>query len=426
MVRSTRAFGDGSRARKADAAPVPTTGEFSRQGRGGKARRRSFRYSDHACSADPPSSPLPCCFVAPAGRRLARTRSRSVATWAQSRRARRGASHASGRSAVGSPRLLRSWRARQPRPALSRAAPPTSRSSARSARLEQSALRWRGARPGERQRCAPPARGARTVAHRRCARTAPRPARQARRRADRALGDLLPLVTDGDHARGLALVLGTVVDRKTAAPATLSCRWRGFAAAADNFGAAREVLGCAAVRRTAGEVAAGVTACACAQLATANGDADAALPAAREAGRLIRGRTFTVAETLVELSIAPEEAHRELERLWRARQRRRGHAPAWRCWPSAAAISPRRSFAGSPPAGEGAAEALFYLGVIAERRATRACAAELPAAAGGSRRGSAASAPAPRPRCSSVASASPRWRCSMSSRAPIATRRSTS
>lgn len=160
---------------------------------------------------------------------------------------------------------------------------------------------------------------------------------------DRALGDLLPLVTEGEHVHAAWLAFGTVVDRKAAAPATLLALAR-LAAAADNHDAAREVLAALPPGDPGAEVAAGVARLR-AQLAAARGDADVALAAAREAARLDPGENaFTVAEVLVELDRA-EEAHRELERL-----QGEGGAPprprvGWRCWRSAAVTSPRRSSA---------------------------------------------------------------------------------
>ena len=185
---------------------------------------------------------------------------------------------------------------------------------------------------------------------------------------DRALGDLLPLVTDGDHVHAAWLAFGTVVDRKTAAPATLLALAR-LAAAADNFGAAREVLAALPSGELAGEVAAGVARLR-AQLAAANGDADAALTAAREAGRLDpEENAFTVAETLVELDRA-EEAHRELERL-QGEPASAGEAArrlALLALGSGDFAEAQQRFGARLQEGEGAAEALFYLGVIAERR----------------------------------------------------------
>jgi tetratricopeptide (TPR) repeat protein len=185
---------------------------------------------------------------------------------------------------------------------------------------------------------------------------------------DRALGELLPLVLDGDQVHAAWLAFGPVVDRGTAAPETLVALAR-LAAAADNFDAARAIL--AGLPSTG--VAPGAAAKAArlrAQLEAANGAAEAALAAAAEAARLDPGQSsFAVAETLVELDRA-EEARAELERL-QAAEATAGEAQrrlALLALGGGDFAEAQQRFGARLQRGESPAEALFYLGVIAERR----------------------------------------------------------
>jgi len=185
---------------------------------------------------------------------------------------------------------------------------------------------------------------------------------------DRALSELLPLVTGGDHVAAAWLAFGPVVDRRSVAPGTLVALAR-LAAGADDLGAARGVLSALPATGLEPQAAAGAARLR-AQLAAAEGEADAALAAAREAAQLDPAdNAFAVAETLGALDRG-EEAHQELERL-------QGDA-------AAAAEAERRlallalgtgdfaeaqqRFGARLQRGQSAAESLFYLGVIAERR----------------------------------------------------------
>ena len=184
---------------------------------------------------------------------------------------------------------------------------------------------------------------------------------------DRALGELLPLVTDGDHVHAAWLAFGDVVDRGAVSAETRLGLAR-LAAAADNHDAARELLRGLPAGDAAG-AAAGIERLR-AQLAAAAGQGDAALAAARDAARLDPDEhAFAVAETLVDLDRA-EEAHRELERL-QADASTAGEAArrlALLALGTGDFAEAQQRFGARLQQGEGAAEALFYLGVIAERR----------------------------------------------------------
>ncbi len=185
---------------------------------------------------------------------------------------------------------------------------------------------------------------------------------------DRALGELLPLVLEGDHVAAAWLAFGPVVDRAAASPDTLVALAR-LAAAADNFDAAREIL--------AGLPASGVAPAAAsraarlrAQLAAAAADGDGALAAAADAARLDpEENSFAIAETLVELDRA-EQAHAELERL-QAQAATASEAErrlALLALGGGDFAEAQQRFGARLQRGESPAEALFYLGVIAERR----------------------------------------------------------
>ncbi len=190
---------------------------------------------------------------------------------------------------------------------------------------------------------------------------------------DRALGELLPLVVEGDHVHAAWLAFDPVVDRARVGPATLVALAR-LAAAADNFDAARGILAVLPVDGQPGSAlppqAAAGAARLRARLAAAAGEADVALAAARDAAqRDPEENAFAVAETLVELDRA-EEAHRELERL----QGQPGSATEAERRLALLALGggdfaeAQQRFGARLQRGESPAEALFYLGVIAERR----------------------------------------------------------
>ncbi|MCU0760839.1 MAG: tetratricopeptide repeat protein [Steroidobacteraceae bacterium] len=190
---------------------------------------------------------------------------------------------------------------------------------------------------------------------------------------DRALGELLPLVAEGDHVHAAWLAFGGIVDRRAVSADTLLALAR-LAAAADDFGGARQVLG----QLPAGELQPGTAAAVArlrARLAAAEGEpgAEAALESARQAARADPGEhAFAVAETLVDLDRA-EEAHRELERLQGdpANAAEAGRRLALLALGSGDFAEAQQRFGARLQQGEGAAEALFYLGVIAERRGSK-------------------------------------------------------
>ena len=185
---------------------------------------------------------------------------------------------------------------------------------------------------------------------------------------DRALGELLPLVIDGDHVHAAWLAFSLIVDRGKVSPETLVALAR-LAAAADNFDAARGILAGLPASGLAPQAAVGAARLR-AQLAAAAGEGEAALAAAREAAQLDpEDHSFAVAETLVELDRA-EEARRELERL----QGEEGSAAEAERRLALLALGDgdfaeaQQRFGARLQRGESPAEALFYLGVIAERR----------------------------------------------------------
>ncbi len=183
---------------------------------------------------------------------------------------------------------------------------------------------------------------------------------------DRALRDLLPLATEGEHAPAAWLAFDRVVDRDTASAATLVALAR-LAAAADDLGAAARLLEAARAR---GEAPAPDAARLAAAIAVAEGDEVRALDAAREAARLDPAeQSFAVAETLVDLD-RTEEAFREVERIaqlpeLRAEAERR---LALLALASGDLADAQRRFGARLQRGAGTAESVFYLGLIAERR----------------------------------------------------------
>ena len=185
---------------------------------------------------------------------------------------------------------------------------------------------------------------------------------------DRALGELLPLVAEGDHVHAAWLAFAPIVDRARVSPETLVALAR-LAAAADNFDAARGILAGLPATGLAPPTIAGAARLR-ARLAAAAGEGDAALTAARAAAQVDPDEnSFAVAETLVELDRA-EEAHRELERL----QGEAGSAGEAERRLALLALGggdfaeAQQRFGARLQRGESPAEALFYLGVIAERR----------------------------------------------------------
>ncbi|MFO1426219.1 MAG: tetratricopeptide repeat protein [Steroidobacteraceae bacterium] len=182
---------------------------------------------------------------------------------------------------------------------------------------------------------------------------------------DRALAELLPLVTEGGQAPGAWQVFGRIVPRATAAPATLLALAR-LALAADDAGAARELLALLRTRVTADADVDRIAA----RVAVLDGDAAAALAAAREAAQLDpAGQAFAPAETLVDLDRA-EEAHAELEALLAdpALHDEADRRLALLAIGTGDFDEARRRFGARLQAGASTAESLFYLAIIAERR----------------------------------------------------------
>lgn len=183
---------------------------------------------------------------------------------------------------------------------------------------------------------------------------------------DRALADLLPLVTEGEHAPAAWLAFDRVVDRDAVSAPTLVALAR-LAATADDLGAASRLLDAARARGGANTPTAARLAAA---IAVAEGNDVRALEAAREAAGLDPAeQSFAVAETLVDLD-RTEEAFREVERLAQLPELR---AEAERRLALLALASgdlgdAQRRFGARLQRGAGTAESVFYLGLIAERR----------------------------------------------------------
>jgi tetratricopeptide (TPR) repeat protein len=160
-------------------------------------------------------------------------------------------------------------------------------------------------------------------------------------------------------------VFGTIVRRDSVAPATLLALAQ-LAVAAENFDAAQELLRVVHSRQPASAAAARLTA----QIAASKGDVAAALAAAREAAQLDPAEyAFAPAETLVDLDRS-EEAHRELEGLLQDEelQPEADRRLALLALGTGDFDESRRRFGARLQSGQGSAESLFYLSVLAERR----------------------------------------------------------
>ncbi len=183
--------------------------------------------------------------------------------------------------------------------------------------------------------------------------------------ADRALAELLPLVTEGDSAHAAWRVFGALVDRDASSDAT-RLALAELAVAADHFTAGLQIAE-SVLARDAGNAAALRLV---ALLRAANDDAPAALEAARRAaGAADDEQRFAVVETLIELG-RNEEAHRELERLLEDESlaEESGRRLALLALSSGDLDEARRRFGERLQRGQGSAEAFFYLAVLAERR----------------------------------------------------------
>ncbi len=185
--------------------------------------------------------------------------------------------------------------------------------------------------------------------------------------ADRALAELLPLVTEGEHVAAAWQVFG-----HGGRPRQRRARHAGRARASRGRGrrlrgGAGTVAGRSRSRQPAGAAAARLRA----QIAASRGEVAAALAAAREAAQLDPAEhAFAPAETLIDLDRS-EEAHRELEGLlqdeeFRPEAERRLALLALGSGDFDEAQQALRRAAAS--AARARRESLFYLGVIAERR----------------------------------------------------------
>jgi tetratricopeptide (TPR) repeat protein len=183
--------------------------------------------------------------------------------------------------------------------------------------------------------------------------------------ADRALAELLPLVSEGDEAHAAWQTFDVVVDRAAINDAT-RLALADLAIAADHFGAARS-LAESVVERDAGNAAALRL---LALLRAAADDASGALEVARRAVEADPvGQRFTVIEVLIALG-RNEEAHRELERLLEDETAREDadRRLALLALSTGDLEEARRRFGERLQRGAGSAEAFFYLGMLAERR----------------------------------------------------------
>jgi tetratricopeptide (TPR) repeat protein len=183
--------------------------------------------------------------------------------------------------------------------------------------------------------------------------------------ADRALAELLPLVTEGDSANAAWRVFGALVDRDASSDAT-RLALAELAVAADHFTAGLQIAESVLVRDADNAAALRLVAL----LRAAGDDAPGALDAARRAaGAADDEQRFAVVETLIELG-RNEEAHRELGRLLEdeALAEEAGRRLALLALSSGDFDDARRRFGERLQRGEGSAEAFFYLAVLAERR----------------------------------------------------------
>lgn len=183
--------------------------------------------------------------------------------------------------------------------------------------------------------------------------------------ADRALAELLPLVTEGDSAHAAWRVFSALVDRDASGDAT-RLALAELAVAADHFTAGLQLAESVLARDTDNASALRLVAL----LRAANDAAPAALEAARRAaGGADEDQRFAVVETLIELG-RNEEAHRELERLLEDESlaEEAGRRLALLALSSGDLDEARRRFGERLQRGQGSAEAFFYLAVLAERR----------------------------------------------------------
>ena len=182
---------------------------------------------------------------------------------------------------------------------------------------------------------------------------------------DRALAELLPLLTGSEQSTAAWRVFAPLVVRETASAETLVALAR-LGIAADDLARASEIAALARKRAPANAELLQLVAA----LEAARGNAALAIATATDAAKLDPSEaSFAVAEILADLD-RNEEAHRELERLLeepgqRAEAERR---LALLALSTGDFDESQRRFAGRLQSSTNPAEALFYLALIAERR----------------------------------------------------------
>ncbi len=182
---------------------------------------------------------------------------------------------------------------------------------------------------------------------------------------DRALAELLPLVTADDYAHAAWLTFDAVVDRAAISDAS-RLALAELAVAADHFGAAGRLLESIVARDGRNAAALRLLAL----LRAGADDATGALEAARHAVEADPAeQRFAVVEVLIELG-RNEEAHRELERLLddEAVRDDAERRLALLALSTGDFEEARRRFGERLQRGAGTAESFFYLAVLAERR----------------------------------------------------------
>ncbi len=183
--------------------------------------------------------------------------------------------------------------------------------------------------------------------------------------ADRALGDLLPLVTAGDHAQAGWMTFGSIVDRNAIDDAS-RLALADLAIEADNYAGARSLVE-SVIARDADNAAAHRT---LGLLLAADDQTEPAIAAARRAATLdTENQSFAVAEVLAALD-RQEEAHVELLRLLdnEALRDDAERRLAMLAMQSGDFDEARQRFGARLQRGVASAESFFYLALLAERR----------------------------------------------------------
>ena len=183
--------------------------------------------------------------------------------------------------------------------------------------------------------------------------------------ADRALGDLLPLVAAGDHAQAGWMTFGSIVDRNAIDDAS-RLALADLAIEADNYAGARSLVE-SVIARDADNAAAHRT---LSLLLAAEDQSEPAIAAARRAAALdAENQAFAVAEVLAALD-RQEEAHVELLRLLdnEALRDDAERRLAMLAMQSGDFDEARQRFGARLQRGVSSAESFFYLALLAERR----------------------------------------------------------